>query len=92
MKQRIECHISGRVQLVMYRDFSARNAKALGLTGFVKNMEDGTVYLVAEGEEIQLTTYIEKLKSGPILADVERVIVEWKDSTGEFDKFIIQYK
>ena len=61
--KRIECHIEGRVQMVMYRDFAMRKAKLLGLSGTVKNNDDGTVTLVAEGEEEQLGVYIEDRKS-----------------------------
>lgn len=92
MKKRIECRVSGRVQLVMYRDFTQRNAKALGVVGSVKNIEDGTVFVVAEGEESQLLKFIEKLKQGPVLADVEHVQVEWKDVFGVYQKFSILYK
>lgn len=92
MQKRIECQISGRVQLVMYRDFSTRTARALGLCGTVQNMNDGSVFLVAEGEETILRTFIEKLKKGPILARVEDVRVSWGEPTGEFSDFHIIYK
>ena len=43
--------VYGRVQLVMYRDFTQRKAKKLGLTGYVINQKDKTVKVVAEGKE-----------------------------------------
>ncbi len=92
MTKRIECRVRGRVQLVMYRDFTARNARALHLTGTVKNLEDGSVSVVAEGEENALTALVQKLKRGPILAHVEHVEVAWKDATGEFSDFRIVYR
>jgi acylphosphatase len=91
MQKRIECTVVGRVQMVMYRDFTARNARAFGLTGRVKNRDDGTVVVVAEGEESSLTLLVEKLTKGSILAHVERVDVVWKDATGEFADFHIDY-
>jgi acylphosphatase len=91
MQKRIECTVVGRVQMVMYRDFTARNARAFGLTGRVKNRDDGTVVVVAEGEESSLTLLVEKLTKGSILAHVERVDVVWKDATGEFTDFRIDY-
>jgi acylphosphatase len=91
MQKRIECTVVGRVQMVMYRDFTARNARAFGLTGRVKNRDDGAVVVVAEGEESSLTLLVEKLTKGSILAHVERVDVVWKDVTGEFTDFQISY-
>ncbi len=92
MTRRIECRVRGRVQLVMFRDFTARNARALGLIGTVQNMDDGSVAVVAEGEENALTALIQKLKRGPILARVDDVDVVWKDARGELSDFRILYK
>lgn len=78
--------------MVMYRDFAQRKAKRLGLSGTVKNMPDGSVTLIAEGEESILLKYIELLKTGPVLSRVNDVAVSWKESTGEFDnKFKILF-
>ena len=76
----------------MFRDFTARNARALGLIGTVQNMDDGSVAVVAEGEENALTALIQKLKRGPILARVDDVDVVWKDARGELSDFRILYK
>lgn len=78
--------------MVMYRDFVTRHARALGVTGEVKNMPDGTVSVVAEGEESALMLLIEKLKRGPLLAYVEAVRVVWKDATHAFTDFNIVYR
>ena len=78
--------------MVMYRDFAMRKAKLLGLSGTVKNNDDGTVTLVAEGEEEQLGVYIEKLKRGSVLAHVERVEVRWLDAHGTMSDFSILYR
>lgn len=77
--------------MVMYRDFATRNARSLGLTGMVKNMPDGTVSVIAEGEESALVLFIEKLKIGPLLAHVEAVQVVWKNAAQEFADFNIAY-
>lgn len=92
MQKRIECLVFGRVQMVMYRDFTTRNARALGLTGIVKNRDDGSVSVIAEGEESALENFVAKLKKGPILASVERVELAWKEATREFSDFCIVYK
>ena len=78
--------------MVMYRDFAMRRGRKLILTGFVENMEDGRVHLIAEGEELSLANYVEELKKGPALAHVEDVEVQWGDMRGEHDKFSIVYR
>ena len=91
MKKRVECRITGRVQMVMFRDFAKRNARRLGLTGFVKNNPDGSVTVVAEGENRDLQILLEKLKQGPILARVDHVEAVWTDARGDFSDFYIVY-
>lgn len=89
--KRLEAIIRGRVQLVMFRDFVNRNARSLGLVGRVKNLSDGTVWLVAEGEEEKLRTLLEKIKKGPPLARVENVMDLWKEPTGSYQDFQIVF-
>lgn len=89
MNERIEAVVSGRVQMVMYRDFASRKANRLGLTGTARNLSDGTVEVIAEGPRKSLDRYIRKLWKGPILADVTDVAVEWKPATGEFVEFTL---
>ncbi|MDP2630792.1 MAG: acylphosphatase [Candidatus Uhrbacteria bacterium] len=91
VKKRIEVKIFGRVQMVMYRDFATRKARALGIEGVVWNENDGTVSLVGEGEEQKLLLLVAKLQKGPFLSHVLQVAVAWKESTGEFNEFNIIY-
>lgn len=88
---RIECRITGRVQMVMYRDFSQRKARKLGLGGFAHNESDGSVTVVAEGSRELLEQYIAYLHKGSIFSHVENVQVEWKEATDEFKDFNIRY-
>ncbi len=83
--------ISGRVQMVMYRDFAQRKARKFGVTGYVKNLPDGTVEVVAQGEKSALETLVAKLHRGSILARVDAVSVEWHTPTGKFDGFKIVF-
>lgn len=93
MKKRVHLIVSGRVQLVMYRDFARRKSRKFGLTGWVKNLPDNTVELVAEGEEQDLKDYIDLLEEGPILAEVENIDVKWWDgANGEFKSFEIVHE
>lgn len=77
--------------MVMYRDFAQRKARGLGLAGTVQNMKDGSVALVAEGEEEILKKYTALLHKGSVFAKVENVEIKWMESTGEFHDFRIVF-
>lgn len=89
MKKRLECLIFGRVQLVMFRDFTKRKARSLELTGIVENLKDGSVFVVAEGEEKFLRQLLKYLKDGPVLAKVERLEEKWLPIKNEYPNFKI---
>lgn len=89
MQKEIEVIIKGRVQMVMFRDFAVRKAKALGLTGTVQNLEDGSVQVVAQGDEEKLNKFIELLKKGPTFAKVSGVNVKWRQIEKKFTDFKI---
>jgi acylphosphatase len=91
MREEITCIVSGRVQMVMYRDFAQRKARSLGIVGTVKNLSNGTVEVVAQGTPDQLKQYIEKLHEGSILSKVEDVAVDWHSSRTTYDDFTIRY-
>jgi acylphosphatase len=91
MNERLEARIFGRVQMVMYRDFAMRKARSLQLVGVVKNENDGSVTVVAEGAHDTLLRFIEKLTQGSVLADVERVDVLFTEKKAEFTNFTIRY-
>ncbi len=91
MNERIEATVSGRVQMVMFRDFVQRNASKLKLTGEVKNRSNGTVAVVAEGPHATLERLVEKLHEGPLLSHVEHVAVDWLPANGSYKKFKISY-
>ncbi|RYD53959.1 MAG: acylphosphatase [Sphingomonadales bacterium] len=66
-------YVSGRVQAVGYRDWVVRTAKAIGITGWVRNLRDGRVEMVATGEEDALSRFADACREGPALAKVEHV-------------------
>lgn len=68
--------INGRVQGVFYRRFACKEALALGLTGWTRNLEDGRVEVKAFGSEEALLMYKEKLSRGPIAANVTAVEIK----------------
>ncbi len=81
--------VRGRVQGVYFRASAQREARRLGLTGWVKNRPDGFVEILAEGEEDGLKDVIGWANRGPSAARVERVDVRWRSFTGEFSDFRI---
>jgi acylphosphatase len=86
----IECIVHGKVQMVMFRDFVKRYAQRLGIVGVVKNLKDGTVKVLAQGEEASLTQLIAKLHKGPFLAHVVRVEVVWQEPKKNYTSFTIE--
>ncbi len=82
--------IYGRVQGVGYRYFAQRQARKLGITGYIENKNDGSVYIEAYGSEENLKEFIELLKEGPPLAIVEKVIVEENLEVRDFKDFDIK--
>ncbi|MFP4655858.1 MAG: acylphosphatase [Methanohalobium sp.] len=87
----IEIYISGRVQGVFFRQFTKDAAIDLGLTGYVQNLPDGRVRVVAEGSQEKLNKLIDKLHSGPSLANVENVDVNWYEPTEKFTDFHVRH-
>lgn len=92
MQQRFECTVSGRVQMVMFRDFVTRKARARGIVGTVKNNIDGTVSVIAEGEEVTLRELLALIHRGPLLARVDRVEEVWSAPLGNYRSFDILYQ
>ncbi|MDO8590564.1 MAG: acylphosphatase [bacterium] len=92
MLRQIECIISGRVQGVLYRDFARRKAKHLGLVGMSENLSDGTVHVLAQGNELELRSFIADLERGSMFSRVDRVEVKWTNAEQVFNDFQINYK
>jgi acylphosphatase len=91
MAQRLESIVSGKVQMVMYRDFVQRKASGLKLLGEVQNLRDGTVRVIAEGEHDALVKLLEKLYVGSILSRVEGVAATWTNAKNNYHDFSINY-
>ncbi len=88
---RAHVYISGKVQGVFFRASTREVAKRLGLRGYVRNLPDGRVEAVFEGDEKKVRKAIEWCCHGPSLAIVEKVEVEWEEPKGDFDDFVILY-
>jgi acylphosphatase len=89
MTRRMHLWIHGRVQGVSYRAYARDQARALGLTGRVRNVSDGSVELVAEGDEPALEALWIRCQEGPPWAEVSRVDRTFEPPTGEHTGFQI---
>ena len=84
-------YIYGRVQGVFFRSYLAKNARELGLVGYVRNLPSGAVEVMAEGEWEHVNKLVERLKVGPPTAIVERVKISWSEYTGGHSGFGVRY-
>lgn len=91
MKVRAHVFVSGHVQGVFFRSETRHEARLRGVTGWVRNLPDGRVEAVFEGEEELVKELIEFCRRGPPGARVVRVDVKWENYTGEFRSFEIRY-
>ncbi|AOF54208.1 acylphosphatase [Rodentibacter caecimuris] len=82
--------IYGRVQGVGFRYFTWKEAKKLGIKGFVRNRDDGSVEAIAQGSEEQLESFEQWLRLGPVTANVERVIVNAHKEISDEDFSVIR--
>lgn len=85
--KRIIIRVFGIVQGVFFRYETRKIARNLGLTGIVKNLSDGSVYIEAEGEEDKLRELLKFAKKGPKLANVESIEYKYKDAKSKFKGF-----
>ena len=80
--------VKGRVQGVGFRAHVEYRARQMGgLTGWVRNVGYDTVEAVAEGEQSKVERFIEMMKEGPRMSQVDDAKVEWENPTGEFQVF-----
>ncbi len=75
-EKRFQITITGKVQGVFFRHSAKRKADELGISGFVRNMPESSVYIEAEGEEKVLQEFIAWCRKGPELARVDHVTIE----------------
>jgi acylphosphatase len=91
MKVRAHVLVSGRVQGVFFRSETKRKADNHDVKGWVRNLPDGKVEAVFEGEEEKVKALIEFCKRGPPGARVTSVDLTWENYTGEFGGFTTRY-
>ena len=87
----VHVFISGRVQGVFFRSNTVKKAQSLGLKGFIRNLEDGRVEVVFEGDEAAIKKMLEFCKRGQIPAKVTNVKIKEEKYKGEFKDFEVRY-
>jgi acylphosphatase len=88
---RAHVYVSGRVQGVFFRAETAEMAQRLGLSGWVRNLYDGRVEALFEGEKDKVEKAVEFCRRGPPGASVMNLDVKWHDWRGEFSDFRVIY-
>ena len=83
--------MSGMVQGVFFRSETRHEANRRKVTGWVRNLRDGRVEAVFEGEKDAVEKLIEFCRTGPPGARVTKVEVSWEEYTGEFKDFLMRY-
>ena len=93
MAEKIRAHIfvSGRVHGVFFRAETQEKAQQLGITGWVRNLADGRVEAIFEGEKAKVEEMINCAKSGPPGAIVNHLDLVWEEYKAEFSNFEIRY-
>ena len=91
MKKRVHVFYSGRVQGVGFRMTVEEAAHTLGIVGWVKNLRDRRVELVAEGGEETLRGFLDALQTGAMKNFIQQVEVSWSNASDTFNEFEIRY-
>lgn len=89
--QKAILHVHGKVQGVYYRASAQQKARQLGVTGYVKNLENGVVYIEVEGTDDAVSQFIEWCQLGPSSARVQDVDVSVGPGTAAYNTFQIHY-
>lgn len=81
--------ISGFVQGVGFRYFVKQNARKIGVTGWVRNLPDGRVEALVQGNEEKVKELISACSKGPFLSEVRDVVVEWEELQDKLQEFSV---
>lgn len=92
MKARVRVYVSGRVQGVFFRYATQERAVARNVMGWVRNLPDGRVEALFEGEKSDVDEMVDFCRRGPTGARVENVEVVWEDYAGEYKDFRIVHR
>lgn len=90
MKVRADVRFTGVVQGVHFRDYTARFANQEKVTGWVRNLPDGSVQACFEGEKLAIEEVVRRLREEHPRARIDKVEVKWSDFKNEFSRFQIR--
>lgn len=90
-KMQLYVLISGKVQGVGFRNFTRSNARQIGVNGYAKNLANGKVEVVAEGDKLHLNQLIDKIRQGPRASRVDDVKIEEREFNGEYKSFDVRF-
>jgi acylphosphatase len=88
---RLHVWVTGRVQGVFFRDSTRQAVQGLALTGWVRNLPDGRVEAVFQGEKGECQKALDYVKSGPPAARVDHVETQWEDEEEKLGEFRVRY-
>lgn len=91
MTVQYEIRITGRVQGVGFRFFAREKAAVCNITGWVKNMPDGNLFILAQGTETDINTFLDYLKIGPSMSRVNKIIKNKIPGIDKFSSFQVKY-
>ncbi|MBN1579224.1 MAG: acylphosphatase [Anaerolineae bacterium] len=91
VQKRLEATVHGYVQGVGFRYWVREQARWLNLSGYVRNLPDRTVEVVAEGNDQDLAALLSLLHDGPPTASVKKVDTTWRSSSGSFRGFEVRF-
>lgn len=90
-KSRAELTLHGLVQSVGMRAYVQRHAQDQGVKGYIKNLQNGDVLVVMEGDEFRVQFVVDRCVSGPPAATVAKATLDWKPALNEFESFQIRH-
>ncbi len=91
MKKRVHVFYSGRIQGVGFRVTAEETAHRFGVLGWVKNLRDGRVELVAEAEEPALQQFLDAIQTSAMKNFIKEAEISWSGASDTFDEFEIRY-
>ncbi len=89
MVEQVLIRITGKVQGVFYRAHAKKNAEALNLKGYAKNMPDGSVEILVQGDMASIESLISWCRKGSPSAKVEKVETSWQKASAQTENFKI---
>ena len=91
MTRRVHAFYSGRVQGVGFRVTAEETAEQHGVAGWVRNLKDGRVEIVAEADEAALERFLDAIQCGAMKRFIERIELTWGSASDAFTQFEIRY-